>query len=593
MSTLLTMHRRALLKSAALSAVAGLTGRAAAATPLASSEIPSTPATPALPTPPSIEADLPAVERTLGLSFTDVERKQLAHGYDDVLQTLAGLRKITFPNDLPPAVRFDPRLPGKTYAMPTPGARGAAPQAGALPGSPVEIALSPAWKQAAWLRARAISSVELTRLYLERIGRIAPRLENFITVTEELALAQAARADEDLARGRVRSALHGVPYGLKDLFDVTQVRTTWGAEPYKDRVAATNATIVDKLEQAGTVLLGKTAVGALAYGDVWHGGISRNPWNLDEGSSGSSAGSASATAAGLVGFSIGTETLGSIVSPSHRCGVTGLRPTFGRVSRHGAMAAAWSWDKVGPIARTVSDCALALEIINGGDMRDWGSIDAPFGWDWQANAQVLRVGYAPEWFEGENATDVDRRALEAVRATGAKLVEVSVPKLPYSMLYQLVIIEAAAAFAELTFSNRDDELKRQDDMAWPNSIRRAHLFPAVEMVQLERVRCQVMVAFDRLFSSVDAIIGPSFAADMLTATNASGHPCLALKAGFIDSPTRTMTNEPLDPKGPRHRVPCTISLWAGLFREDVLVTLGRAIEQVLAVTQEHPPIARS
>ena len=555
--------------------------------------MPEAPASPAATALPSIEADLPAAERVLGLSFTDAERKQLVNGYDDVLQTLTRLREINYSNDLPPAARFDPRLPGRTYAMPKPGAHGPVASAGALPGSPDRIALSPAWQQAAWLRARAISSVELTQLYLERIGRLAPQLENFITVTDELALAQAFRADKDLARGRVRSALHGVPYGLKDLFDVAGVRTTWGAEPYKDRIAATNAAVVDKLEQAGTVLLGKTAVDALAYGDVWHGGVSRNPWNPEEGSSGSSAGSASATAAGLVGFSIGTETLGSIVSPAHRCGVTGLRPTFGRVSRHGAMAAAWRWDKVGPIARTVSDCALALEIINGGDARDWGSIDAPFGWDWQADAQSLRVGYVPEWFEGENATDVDRRALEAVRVIGAKPIEVSVPDFPYSMLYQLVLAEAAAAFAPLTFSNRDDELRRQDDMAWPNSIRRAHLFPAVEMVQLERMRCQVMVAFDGLFSTVDAIIGPSLAANMISATNASGHPCLALKAGFLDRPTRTMTNEPLDPKGPLHRVPCTVSLWAGLFREDVLVTLGRAIEQVLAVTQEHPPIARS
>jgi Asp-tRNA(Asn)/Glu-tRNA(Gln) amidotransferase A subunit family amidase len=547
----------------------------------------------ATPAAPAVEADLPAVERALGLSFTQAERRQLANGYDDVLQALARLRATGYPNDLPPAARFDPRLPGRNYVLPLARATGAAPVAGVLPGSAAGIALAPAWKQAAWLRAGQISSVELTRLYLARIERIAPRLENFITVTDDLALAQAARADADLARGRVRSALHGVPYGLKDLFDVAGVRTTWGAEPYKDRIAASNSAVAERLEEAGAVLLGKTAVGALAYGDVWYGGISRNPWNPEEGSSGSSAGSASATAAGLAGFAIGTETLGSIVSPSDRCGVTGLRPTYGRVSRYGSMAAAWRWDKAGPMARTVDDCALALAIINGGDARDWGSIDAPFGWNWQADAGALRVGYSPAWFEGEAATDIDRRSLEAVRATGAQLVEIALPDLPYALLYHLMLIEAAAAFSDLTFGNRDDELRRQDDAAWPNGVRRAHLFPAVEMVQLERVRYQVMVAFDGFYSKVDAIVGPSFAANMLTATNASGHPCLALKAGFVERATRPIVGESRATHGPLHRVPCSISLWAGLFREDVLVTLGRAIEQALAVEQDHPPIAYS
>lgn len=256
----MTLRRRALLQSATLGAVAGLTGRVGAATPAT----PAASASPAAPTRPSIESDLPAAERVLGLSFTHAERKQLVNGYDDVLQTLARLRAIDYPNDLPPAARFDPRLPGRAYAMPEPSVRGSAPQAAGMPGSSAGIALSPAWQQAAWLRAKAISSVELTRLYLERIGRMAPQLENFITVTDGLALAQAARADKDLARGRVRSALHGVPYGLKDLFDAAGVRTTWGAEPYQDRIAASNATIVDKLEQAGAVLLGKTTVGALA-----------------------------------------------------------------------------------------------------------------------------------------------------------------------------------------------------------------------------------------------------------------------------------------------------------------------------------------
>jgi Asp-tRNA(Asn)/Glu-tRNA(Gln) amidotransferase A subunit family amidase len=542
-------------------------------------------------TPAGIEADLPAAERLLGLSYTPAQRRQLARGYEPVLKELAGVRALNLPNDVSPALRFDPRIPGKTYRMPSPGVRGSAPAADALPSSPVDVALAPAWRQAAWLRAKKISSVELTHLYLDRIGRLAPELQNFITVTDDLALEQAASADADLASGRVRSGLHGVPYGIKDLFDVAHVRTTWGAEPYKDRVAASNAAIVDKLEAAGTVLLGKTSAGALAFGDIWFGGTTRNPWNPAEGSSGSSAGSASATSAGLVGFSIGTETLGSIVSPSNRCGTTGLRPTFGRVSRHGAMALAWSWDKVGPIARSVTDCALTLDIINGRDPRDWSSLEAPLGWDWQGSARGLRVGYVPAWFEAKDATPVDRHALDALRETGAQVIEVQLPDLPYDLLTPLVFLEAAAAFSELTLTHRDNELKWQADMAWPNTWRRAHLFPAVEMVQIERLRRQVMVALDGFFNGIDALIGPVSADHSLVATNASGHPCLVMKAGFLELPTRSIDNKPVDPHGTKHRVPRAICLWSALFREDVLITLGRALEAVLGVANQNPPLA--
>jgi Asp-tRNA(Asn)/Glu-tRNA(Gln) amidotransferase A subunit family amidase len=529
----------------------------------------------------------------LGLAYTSAERAQLARGYDQVLGQLGTIRKLDLANDVSPACRFDPRLPGKKYAMPKPKIRGKAPDAGALPSSAADIALAPVWKLSQWLRKKSISSFELTSLYLDRIVRLAPKLENFITVTGDIALTQAKEADAGLSHGRALSPLHGVPYGLKDLFDVAGVRTTWGAEPYANMPPPqANAAIVDKLRAAGAVLLGKTAVGALAYGDIWQGGRSRNPWNPEEGSSGSSAGSASATAAGLVGFGIGTETLGSIISPAHRCGTAGLRPTYGRVSRHGGMSLCWSWDKVGTVARNVADCGLILSIINGGDPRDWGSIDAPFGFDWSAHVKDLRVGYVPAFFEGVGSTDIDRKALAALRDTGAKLVEVSFPDLPLAALNQLVTIEAAAAFSELTLSNRDDTLKWQDDSAWPNSWRRAHLFPAVEMVQLERLRRRTMQAFDEIFGQVDALIGPNYGGGALVATNATGHPSLVVKAGFIDAPTRGLRDEAIDPAGPKYRVPRTVSLWAPLFREDVLIALGRALEAQLAVADEHPPMAK-
>jgi Asp-tRNA(Asn)/Glu-tRNA(Gln) amidotransferase A subunit family amidase len=586
----MTLTRRALLTEAFIASAASVTARAR--TPLEPPPKPPGPLEGPHPgTPTWIAADLPAAERLLGLAYTPAQRRQLARTYPPVLKELARVRALDLPNDVSPAVRFDPRLPGKSYRMPTPGIRGAAPAAGSLPTSPVDVALAPAWKQAAWLRSKQISSVELTRLYLDRIRRLAPELKNFITVTDDLALEQAASADADLAKGRIRSGLHGVPYGIKDLFDVAHVRTTWGAEPYKHRIAASNAAIVDKLEAAGTVLLGKTTAGALAYGDIWFGGTTRNPWNPAEGSSGSSAGSASATAAGLVGFSLGTETLGSIVSPSNRCGCTGLRPTFGRVSRHGAMALAWSWDKVGAIARTVTDCALTLDIINGPDSRDWGSLDAPFGWDWQAGARGLRVGYVPAWFEGKGVTSVDHHALAALRETGAQVVEVKMPDLPYGLLTPLVFLEAAAAFAQLTLTHRDEELKWQADTAWPNTWRRAHLFPAVEMVQIERLRREVMVALDGVFERIDALMGPVFADDSLVATNATGHPCLVMKAGFLELPTRRIDDQPVNAHGRKHRVPRAICLWSPLFREDVLMTLGRALEAALGVADENPPLA--
>ena len=538
-----------------------------------------------------IEADLPAAERLLGLSFTPAQRRQLARSYESVLKELAGIRALDLPNALSPAARFDPRVPGRTYRMPRAGVRGTPPGAGYLPPTPADIALAPAWKQAAWVRAKAISSLELTRLYLDRIHRLAPQLKSFITVTDTLALKQAAQADEDLSRGRIRSALHGVPYCLKDLFDVIDVRTTWGAEPYRHRIASSTAAIVQKLESAGTVLLGKASAGALAYGDIWFGGTTRNPWNPAEGSSGSSAGPASAAAAGLSAFAIGTETLGSIVSPCNRCGATGLRPTFGRVSRQGCMSLAWTWDKVGPIARSVTDCALVLNIINGPDTRDWGSLAAPFGLDWQASARGLRVGYVPEWFDGPHATSVDRHALQALRETGAKLTEVRLPALPYELLTPLVFLEAAAAFSELTLSHRDEELRWQADRAWPNTWRRAHLFPAVEMVQLERLRRRVMEQLDPFFAGLDALIGPVSAPGMLVATNATGHPCLALKAGFIERPTRGIDDLPVNPHGRKHRVPRAICLWSPLFREDILTSLGRALESTLGVTDQNPAIA--
>ncbi len=366
-----------------------------------------------------------------------------------------------------------------------------------------------------------------------------------------------------------------------------------------DRVPDGDARVVELLRSAGAVLLGKTTLGALAYGDIWFGGKTRNPWNLNEGSSGSSAGSASATAAGLCGFAIGTETLGSITSPSQRCGTTGLRPTFGRVSRAGAMVLCWSLDKIGPICRSVEDCALVLAAINGGDPADRGSIDAPFNFDAQAGIEGMRLGWLPAAFDDE-ATDVDRAALDAARRLGIELVELRLPDLPYGSLMGVLYAEAAAAFEELTLSDRDDELTWQEKGAWPNAFRKARFLSAVDHVQLDRLRYRVMEALRGLFDQVDALIGPFMTGPMLVASNFTGHPCLHLRAGFLEVATRSASSL-ADGKlragqaaadGPSFEVPAGISLWAGLFDEGRLCNLGMALEKELGVSERRPGFAR-
>ncbi len=546
-----------------------------------------------------ISADtIAAAEALLGITYTVEERALMLDNIEGQITSAALRRENPFPNTLPMASRFDPRLPG--FSPPRQPASGAwaLSDAGPLPDADDDIAFAPVTRQSEWIRQGKISSRRLTDIYLDRIERLGPGLECFVTVTPELARAEADAADAQLKAGVWLGPLHGIPYGLKDLFDTKGIRTSWGATPYKDQVATSDAKIVRMLRAAGAVLLGKTTLGALAYGDIWFGGKTRNPFNPEEGASGSSAGSASATAAGLCGFSIGTETLGSITSPSQRCGTTGLRPTFGRVSRDGAMALCWSLDKIGPICRSVEDCALVLAAINGGDPADRSSIDMPFGFDPEAIIDGMRVGFLPSAFDDDAATEVDHAALAAMRELNVEVVELSLPDLPYGSLMAVLFAEAAAAFEELTLSNRDDELVWQDPGAWPNSFRKARFLSAVDHVQADRLRYQVMQAFDDVFVGVDAMIGPFMTGPMLIATNFTGHPCLHLRAGFLQSETRTdpslasgkLVVEEKREASREHRVPQGISLWGGLFDEARLITLGRALEAKLGVSEERPSL---
>ena len=538
-----------------------------------------------------------AAEDLLGVSYTPAERAQMVDNLEGQIASALARRRAPLGNDVPMASRFDPRLPTTLL----PGAQAPlryttvdAP----CPSDEEAIAFAPLTHLSAWIRTGALSSRRLTELYLSRIDRLNGRLQCFAVVAPDLALSQADAADELLASDVWRGPLHGVPYGLKDLFDTAGLVTGWGAEPFRDRVPERDAEIVTRLRAAGAVLLGKTTVGALAYGDIWYGGRTSNPWNLNEGSSGSSAGSASATAAGLCGFSIGTETLGSITSPSQRCGTTGLRPTFGRVSRAGGMALCWSLDKVGPICRAAEDTAMVLQALNGFDPADRSSIGQPFNFDATAPIAGMRLGYLPAAF-GEGATAVDHAALAAARTLGVEVVEASLPDLPYDALMNVLYAEAAASFEGLTLSGQDDTLTWQESGAWPNTFRKARFLSAVDHVQLDRLRYQVMLALDGLFGEVDALIGPYSTGPMLIASNFTGHPCLHLRAGFLDLGTRSQaslgsgkltTGEP-DDASRTFRVPQGISLWGRLFDEGRLLNLGIALERTLGVAAKRPTFA--
>ena len=539
--------------------------------------------------------DIEGAERLAGVAYSAAEREQMLNNLEGQIAAAAARRHLKLENTAPPAMRFDPRLPGFQMPAARGGVRASVLAAKPVPADNEDIAFASVNQLSHWLAAGAVTSRRLTELYLARIAAFNPKLECFAAVARESALAEADAADA-LMRGGVRlGPLHGIPYGLKDLFDTKGLVTGWGAEPYRDRIPESDATIVRKLRAAGAVLLGKTTVGALAFDDRWYGGRTRNPWNTDEGSSGSSAGSASATAAGLCGFSIGTETLGSITSPSHRCGTTGLRPTFGRVSRAGGMALCWSLDKVGPICRSVEDTALVLGAINGADPDDRSSIEAPFAFDAGASIRGARIGFLAQAF-GEGATEVDHAALEAARRLGAEVVETSLEELPYGSLLNALCAEAAAAFESLTLENLDDTLARQDDGAWPNTFRKARFLSAVDHIQLDRLRYRVMLALDRMFADVEFLIGPFMTGPMLVASNFSGHPCLHLRAGFREHGTRgparlggvKLTTGEAEETGPKRKVPYGVSLWGRLFEEGRLLNFGLALERELGVADIRP-----
>ena len=464
---------------------------------------------------------------------------------------------------------------------------------GPLPARDADIAFAPVTQLSRWIESRKLSSQRVTEIYLARLDRFNPTLRCVITLTREHAIAQAKQADAEIAAGKYRGPLHGIPWGAKDLLDTAGIPTTYGAEPFRNRIPAKNAAVVDRLNAAGAVLVAKLSLGALALNDIWFGGQTMNPWLLEEGSSGSSAGPGAAVAAGLVGFAMGSETEGSIVSPSMRCGITGLRPTYGRVPRTGAMTLCWSLDKLGPMARGVEDLLLVLHSISGPDAGDVASV--PSSLDFHANAGVrgLRVGYFPSWMKQDPATDVDRNALATVEKLGMVPVEVSLPDWPYDSLNLILFAESAAAFEDLTLSGRLKELKMQTLDAWPNLFRQSRFLSAVDFVQTDRMRRKVAMEMERLFSQVDLLLVPSLRDEMLVISNFTGHPSLTLRAGFVEvsearSDWAPDPNRPLPKFSPPRRVPHGVTLIGKLFDEGTLGRAGLALERAFNVAKERP-----
>lgn len=512
-------------------------------------------------------------EDVLGLDFSESQIEMLVPSLKEQLRRLEALRKMPLSNSVPPALLFNPiptgmRLDTRRQKFKTSPAGKVS-----LPGNRDDLAFYTVGQLAALIHSRQLSSENLTRLYLERLKRYGPKLECVVTLTEELALEQARRADAEIAAGKYRGPLHGIPYGAKDLLATRGIRTTWGAAPYTNQMFVTDATVIQRLARAGAVLVAKTTLGELAMGEVWFGGMTRNPWNLEQGSSGSSAGSAAGTAAGLFAFAIGSETLGSIVSPCDRCGATGLRPTFGRVSRAGAMTLSWSMDKLGPICRSVEDCALVLEAIYGPDGVDPSVYDAPFNYTPKVELKKLRIGYVKTDFErerGERKTN-DLAALGQMRALGAELIPVELPNYSYNDILLLLSTEAAAAFDDLTHSKRDDWLKQQESGSWPNTFRQRRFVPAVEYIQAQRVRYLLIQDTARVFDKVDVFLAPSLGGRTLLLSNLTGHPCVVVPNGFTGN-----------------GAPTSISFIGKLFGEGELLAVAKKYQDAAGFGARHP-----
>jgi Asp-tRNA(Asn)/Glu-tRNA(Gln) amidotransferase A subunit family amidase len=519
-----------------------------------------------------------AVEKAstlLNLPFTPAELDSMLSGLEELRTSYDTLRKVTLTNDIAPALYFNPLPAGFTIDKSKKPFQTSPVGKVGVPANKEDLAFYTVHQLAELLRTRQITSLQLTQFFLERLKKHGPGLECVITLTEELALQQAKEADAQIKAGHYKGLLHGIPYGAKDLLATRTYKTTWGSVPYKNQIINTDATVIKKLADAGAVLIAKLTLGELAMGDVWFGGKTRNPWNPKVGSSGSSAGSAAAVAAGLVPFAIGTETLGSIVSPSTVCGVTGLRPTFGRVSRTGAMALSWSMDKIGPMCRSVEDCAIVFNTIYGPDGLDKTVIEAPFNYNGNRTIKTLRVGYLKNDFDKLPPSNKPyaEAALQKLKEMGINLIPVDMPELPATDLLFIISAEAAAAFDELTRSNKDDLMVRQLKSAWPNEFRTARFIPAVEYIQANRIRTLLIEQMEAKMKNIDVVVAPTYGG--LRVTNLTGHPCVVLPNGFTPEQT-----------------PTSLTFIGKLFDEAALLTVAKAYQDATGFHKKHPTLAQ-
>ena len=569
-------------------------------------QTPVTPPTPGAPpafgTSPSVGPEVSPTtfaeaEKLVQFPLTEKDRAQAAGNWRAAMAPLyerrTGPRKVAIPNTTAPYSLVNSILPGQP-TLPAKNEFIRTKSVAPLPTTDEAIAFAPVHQLSRWIETRKLTSTRLTEIYLARIERLNPKINCIITLTRDHALAQAKAADSEIAAGHYRGPLHGIPWGAKDLLDTANIATTYGAEPFQHRIPTADATVAERLNAAGAVLIAKLSLGALALNDVWFGGQTMNPWLLEEGSSGSSAGPGAATAAGLVAFAIGSETGGSIVSPSMRCGVTGLRPTYGRVPRTGAMTLCWSLDKLGPMARSVEDTMLVLNTITGPDGRDVACVPSKLDFDAQAPIKSLKVGYFPQWMKETPATDVDRAALAAISTLGMTPVEVTLPDWPYDNLDLILFAEAAAAFEEITLNHQLDLLKAQVPDAWPNTFRQSRFLSAVDYVQADRLRRMVAVEMARIMSQVDLLLVPSLRDEILTITNFTGHPSLTLRAGFVEvsearSDWAPDPAKPLPKFNPPRRVPHGVTLIGRLFDEGTIASVGLSLENHFNVAQQNPP----
>ncbi len=536
-------------------------------------------------------------EKLMQVTMTPAERQQAASSWRTSLaqyfERRTGPRKVAILDTDSPATLWNPMLPG----IPQLPARNrfvrSKSEGKPLPTSEDAIAFAPVTQLSRWIESRKLSSERLTNIYLNRIERLDPKLRSIITLTKDHALARAKAADAEIAAGKYRGPLHGIPYGVKDLLDTKDIPTTYGAEPFRNRVPSADSAVVRKLNEAGAVLLAKLSLGALALNDIWFGGQTMNPWLLEEGASGSSAGPGAATAAALVAFSIGSETGGSIVSPAMRCGITGMRPTFGRVPRTGAMTLCWSLDKLGPMTRSVEDSMLVLQAISGHDAGDASSVPSSLDFDATAPVSGLKVGYVAQWMKENPATDVDRAAMETFKMLGMELKEIKLPDWPYSSLMPILFAEGAASFEDLALNNQLGMLKVQVKDAWPNLFREARFLSAVDFVQADRLRRKVALEMARVFEEVDLLLVPSLRDEQLTITNFTGHPSLTLRAGFVEvsearSDWAPDPTNPLPKFNPPKRVPHGITILGRLFDDGLVGQVGVALERAFNVVSENP-----